>query len=270
MSLHVDRYEYAGTDGSGAALLLIHGWGMHGGMWSGVAQRLAQNFSVMAVDLPGHGHSADHSRSPFPDTQRTLDAIVDELSVLFNAPLAICGWSLGGQIALRWAMRYPKQVSHLVTVASTPSFVQREGWDHALSVEILQEFADSLEHHYALTLKRFLALQVRGSEQERDWLAVLRDGLFSRGEPDLLALQAGLEILRLCDLCSVLPDVNQPTLVLAGERDTLIPLQASQYIANNTQNGRLEVISGAAHVPFLSHPEEFARHVVNFLNEKRT
>ena len=268
MSLHIDRYEYTGTGGSGAPLLLIHGWGMHGGMWSGVAQRLAQNFSVMVVDLPGHGNSVNHSRSPFPDSQLTLDAIVDELSALFKAPLAICGWSLGGQIALRWAMRYPQQVSRLVTVASTPSFVRRAGWDHALNVEILQEFADNLQHHFALTLKRFLALQVRGSEQERDWLTVLRDGLFSRGEPDLLALQAGLEILQGCDLCSALQDVNQPTLVLAGERDTLIPLQAGQYIASNTQNGRLAVIRGAAHAPFLSHPEEFVRHVVNFLNEK--
>jgi pimeloyl-[acyl-carrier protein] methyl ester esterase len=268
MSLHVERFEYAGTGCSGSPLLLIHGWGMHGGMWSGVAAQLAQNFCVMAVDLPGHGYSVNHSSSTFPASALTLDAIVDDLSAQFNAPLAICGWSLGGQIALRWAMRYPQQVSRLVTVATTPSFVRRAGWDHALSVEILQEFADNLRHHYALTLKRFLALQVRGSEQERDWLAALRDGLFSRGEPDLLALQAGLEILRGCDLCSTLSDVNQPTLVLAGERDTLIPLQAAQYIASNTQNGRLAVIRGAAHAPFLSHPEEFVRHVVNFLNEK--
>jgi len=56
---------------------------------------------------------------------------------------------------------------------------------------------------------------MRGSEQERDWLKVLREGLFSRGEPDLAALRSGLEILRGCDLCSALPDVNQPTLVLA-------------------------------------------------------
>jgi pimeloyl-[acyl-carrier protein] methyl ester esterase len=303
MSLHVDRYEYAGTSGSGAPLLLIHGWGMHGGMWSGVAEQLVQNFSVMAVDLPGHGYSVNNEKGKgqgaypqgvgravpvagattdalrkkgqdlaFPLTLEpspfALDAIVDELSAQFTEPLTVCGWSLGGQIALHWAMRYPQQVSRLVTVASTPSFVRRAGWNHALSVEILQEFADNLQHHYALTLKRFLALQVRGGEQEREWLTILRDTLFSRGEPDLAALQSGLEILRNCDLCSALPGINQPMLVLAGERDTLIPLQASQYLASNTPNGRLAVIGGAAHAPFLSHPDEFVRHVVNFLNEK--
>ena len=52
MNLHVDSY------GSGAPLLLIHGWGMHGGMWGGVAEQLAEHFRVLVVDLPGHGYSA--------------------------------------------------------------------------------------------------------------------------------------------------------------------------------------------------------------------
>jgi pimeloyl-[acyl-carrier protein] methyl ester esterase len=268
MSLHVDRYEYAGTNGSGGPLLLIHGWGMHSGMWNRVAEELAQNFSVMAVDLPGHGFSADFSHFPFPVANFTMDSVVDELSAQFDEQLNVCGWSLGGQIALRWAVRHPRQVKRMVTVASKPSFVRRAGWEHALSVEILQEFADNLQHHYVLTLKRFLALQMRGSEQEREWLSVLRNGLFSRGEPDLAALQSGLEILRGCDLCSALPGIDQPVLVMAGERDTLIPLQASQHLANSMPNARLAMIKGAAHAPFLSHPDEFVRHVVDFLNEK--
>jgi pimeloyl-[acyl-carrier protein] methyl ester esterase len=261
-ALHVDRYEYAGTGNSGAPLLLIHGWGMHGGMWSGVAEKLAKNFSLMAVDLPGHGYSRGQKHAEM------LDGIVDTLSMQFIGPLNICGWSLGGQVALRWALRHPQQVERLVTVASTPSFVRRAGWNHALSVEILEEFAANLQQNYMQTLKRFLSLQMRGSAQEREILAVLREALFNRGEPDLDALQAGLDILRGCDLCSVLPDISQPVLVLAGERDTLIPLQASQYLANNIPNGRLAMIGGAAHAPFLSHPEEFVRHVVNFLNEE--
>ena len=274
MSLHVDRYEYAGARGSSSPLVLLHGWGMHGGMWGSVAQQLAHNLPVMAVDLPGHGYSSISSRGVGTlaegngrSASFALDAIVDKLSAQFDGPLTVCGWSLGGQIALRWAMRHPEQVMRLVTVASTPSFVRRAGWDHALSTQTLQEFADSLQHHYVLTLKRFLALQVRGIEREREWLGILRDGLFSRGEPDLADLQSGLGILMDYDLCSALPGIGQPTLVLAGERDTLIPLEASQYLASNLMNGRLAVIGGAAHAPFLSHPGEFVTQVLNFLDE---
>jgi pimeloyl-[acyl-carrier protein] methyl ester esterase len=112
----------------------------------------------------------------------------------------VCGWSLGGQVALHWAIRRPRQVERLVMVASTPCFVRLDDWRYALSVEILEEFAANLQQNYEQTLKRFLSLQMRGSEQEREVLALLRDGLFSRGEPNLGALQAGLAILRDSDL----------------------------------------------------------------------
>ena len=259
MSLHVDSYEYTGTGGSGTPLLLIHGWAMHGGMWRGVAEKLAQHFHVLAVDLPGHGRSAAMGR---PE----LDALVDMLSAQFGESLNVCGWSLGGQVALRWAMLHPQQVQRLMLVSSTPCFVRREDWNHAMSLELLLEFGAALQLHYALTLKRFLALQLRGGDQERELLAVLRETLFSRGEPDLNALQGGLAILRNCDLRSALPFITQPALIIAGERDALAPLQAAQYMAQQMPAAELVRIRGAAHAPFLSHADEFIKHAVKFLH----
>jgi len=284
MNLHIDRYEYSGGGKSGTPLVLIHGWGMHGGMWRTVAEQLAQQFNVYAVDLPGHGYSVG-SKNPFglsmskPEQvgdqqfdkltangpRLTLDAIVDQLSAQLDEPLTVCGWSLGGQVALRWALRHPQQVQKLVMVASTPCFVRLEDWRYALSVEILEEFAVNLQQNYTLTLKRFLSLQMRGSDQEREILAVLRDALFSRGEPDLTALQDCLEILRTCDQRAALPGLQQPMLVIEGERDTMIPHQATQYLASNAPYGRLAIIKGAAHAPFLSHSEEFVRHMQEFM-----
>ena len=273
MSLHVDSY------GSGAPLLLIHGWGMHGGMWGGVAERLAEHFRVLAVDLPGHGFSAGSgewevgnshlaSHFPLPTSHLLLDSLVDQLSAQFDEPLAVCGWSLGGQIALRWALRYPQQISRLALVASTPCFVRRTGWECAMAEETLAEFAAALQQNYALTLRRFLALQVRGSERERELLAALRSALMSRGEPDLSALQAGLDILRDCDLRGVLLGITQPVLVIGGERDTLTPPQAAHYLAAQLPNARLALIEGAAHAPFLSHPDEFVMQLKRFMENK--
>ena len=113
------------------------------------------------------------------------------------------------------------------------------------------------------------SLQMRGSDQEREVLALLRDDLFSRGEPDLGALQSGLDILRDSDLRGALPEIGQPALVLAGERDTLIPHQATKYLAERLANGRLATIKGAAHAPFLSHTDEFVRHLLDFMGETK-
>jgi len=265
MSLHVESYECAGG-GEGAPLLLIHGWGMHGGMWGNAAEKLARHVRVLAVDLPGHGYSKA-GKGEAPASPLALDSIVDELSAQFSGPLNVCGWSLGGQIALRWAMRKPQQVTRLALIGSTPCFVRQTDWPCAMAVETLAEFSVALQQNYALTLRRFLALQVRGSEQERESLAALRSALFSRGEPDFAALQSGLDILRDCDLRDALQNVRQPVLVMAGERDTLTPPQASQYMASRMPGARLATISGAAHAPFLSHPDEFIKHLVSFLHE---
>jgi pimeloyl-[acyl-carrier protein] methyl ester esterase len=266
--------------GSGAPLLLIHGWGMHGGMWGSVAEQLAKHFRVLAVDLPGHGHSkiekGEEGRGkgqdqvlPFslPPSPFSIDSIVDELATQFDEPFSVCGWSLGGQIALRWAMRHPQQVERLALVASTPCFVRRPGWECGMAQETLAGFASALQQDYAPTLRRFLALQVRGSDNERELLAALRSALSSRGEPDLGALRAGLEILRDCDLRGALPGIKQPALVVCGERDTLTPPQASYYLAAQLPGALLAEIKGAAHAPFLSHPDEFMKHLMSFLHE---
>ncbi len=263
MSLHVKHYEYAGTGGSGTPLLLIHGWGMHGGMWGDVPEKLAQHFPVMAVDLPGHGLSTGGKQ------HFALDAIVDALSEQFRGPLTLCGWSLGGQIAMRWAMREPAKIKRLVLVSSTPCFAERNDWPFAMPQQTLLQFAADLEKNHAATLRRFLGLQVRGSEGERELLATLRTSLASHGEPNPDALRGGLEILRDLDLRDALPKIKQPTLVIAGERDRLTPPQASHYLAQAMPNAHVVEIKGAAHAPFLSHREEFEKLVLDFMEEKQ-
>ena len=253
MNWHIESY------GQGRPLLLIHGWGMHSGVWGGMVDALAQHCRVICVDLPGHGAGA-------PLAEFTLDRLVHSLSAQFDEPLAVCGWSLGGQVALRWAALYPQQVSRLVLLASTPCFVQRADWPHALAADTLQDFATALLANHVQTLKRFLALQVRGSDNERELLANLRKRLFSRGEPDVNALRGGLEILRDTDLRASLPQLRQPVLLISGEHDLLTPPAASHYMAQRLPDARLASVAGASHAPFWSHQETVVELMVDFLH----
>ena len=282
MSLHID------SSGNGAPLVMLHGWGMHGGIWGNAVADLAQQYRVHCVDLPGHGYSTPLP-SPFGRGERgegkllnaplsltlshrergwKLDALIDQLSLEFKEAVTVCGWSLGGLIALRWAQRQPQQVSRLMLVATTPCFVRRPGWDCAMPADVLQNFAASLQENYALTLRRFVGLQMRGSEHERGLLADVRDRLFSRGQPDARALAAGLDILRDTDLRAALPQIAQPALVISGERDTLTPPAASACLAATLADARAMEIKGAAHMPFLSHPEIFVQYLTEFQHER--
>src|SRR5665811_1519365 len=97
--------------GAGPPLVLIHGWGMHAGVFDRMADRLAARRTLHLVDLPGHGRSRDAA------TPLTLDACVDVIAV--NTPPAPwLGWSLGGLLALHGAARMPAQATALIMLCA--------------------------------------------------------------------------------------------------------------------------------------------------------
>jgi pimeloyl-[acyl-carrier protein] methyl ester esterase len=252
------------TTGHGPPLVLLHGWSMHSGIWGPVLVQLARRFSVYAVDLPGHGHSA-------PITPATLDATVAAVDASLETetrPLAVLGWSLGGLVAMCWALTRPDRVDRLALVCATPRFVAGADWPHGIAQETLGRFADELHVAWKLTVQRFLALQVHGSEHGRATLAALREQLLARGEPSLPAMSAALDVLTSTDLRGQAVHIAQPTLVIAGGRDTLCPAAAGRWLAAAIPDARFAEIAGAAHAPFLSHREEFVAVLEKFLDAR--
>ena len=249
------------STGAGAPVVLLHGWALHAGTWGSLVSRLARHRRVHAVDLPGHGHSAPVS--PF-----TLDAIVAALDTAFAdvPPFTVIGWSLGGQLALRWAQLRPGRIRRLVLVCTSPRFVAAPDWPHAMTEATLQRFGDELSVAWKLTVQRFLALQVHGSEHGRAALAMLRHELFARGEPSPQMLAEALAVLAATDLRAEIANVAQPTLVISGERDVLTPPGAGRWLAAHLPNAHFVGISGAAHAPFLSHPDVVDAAVEAFLD----
>jgi len=254
--LHVE------TRGEGPPLVMLHGWAMHSGAWGALVADLAHGHRVHAVDLPGHGFSA-------PATSFTLAGVVRSLDAAFAAersPLTLVGWSLGGQIALAWALAHPERIARLVLVAATPRFAIGDGWEHAMSAETLMRFGDELNVAWKATVLRFLTLQLRGSEHGHATLAALRGALFARGEPSRRTLTEALAALSTTDLRADVSRIAQPALVVAGDRDALTPPAASEWLAAAMGNGRFARIDGAAHVPFLSHPDEFGEAIRGFID----
>ena len=251
-TLHVE------TIGNGSDLVLLHGWGLHGGIFRSVVPALAARHRLHLVDLPGHGRSA------LPDEDYTLNNVARIVAAAVPDNASWLGWSLGGRIALAAAAQ-GAAIAHLILVGANPCFTQRADWPHAMPEAEFEQFAASVHDNWEQTLQRFLAIQARGSERAREELRALRQDLFAHGQPQPGALAGGLTILREADLRSVLSVITQPTLVLHGARDTLAPLPAAEYTASHLRQGKLQVIPGAGHAPFLSHPAEFLAALEAFL-----
>lgn len=250
MSLHVEAY------GSGPPLVLIHGWGLHGGVFAPLIAPLAQRFRVLVPDLPGFGYSRAEAVVP------SLRELAQRIADVADGPATWLGWSLGGLVALEAARQ--GKVSRLVLVNATPKFAQAPDWEPGLAPEVLAELARELVTEYRATLTRFLSLQV--APGERATLRTLREAMLARGEPALAALQAGLGFLAHGDLRSMLAGLHVPALVVHGGRDKLVPVAAGRHLAAHLPDARLAVIEGAAHAPFISHPDACLDAIAGFLH----
>ena len=212
----------------------------------------------MAVDLPGYGNSS--SITPY-----TLDGLAEAVLAQCPVQMDVCGWSLGGLVAQRMAQMEPGRIGRLVLVGSTPCFTLRDDWACAIPVATLTQFSAELEQAYEVTLKRFLALQVRGDAAARETQAALREQLFARGRPDAGVLHEGLQLLLNTDLRAQAGNLKQATLLVHGQRDQLVPLCAAQWMAQALPDAQLRVIADAAHAPFLSHTTLFVDMLHEFL-----
>jgi len=253
MTLHVTR------TGQGPRLVLLHGWALNSHVWDGVLPVLAGQFTPECVDLPGHG------ASDWIPGIANLDSLAAAIAPTLGERCHLLGWSLGALVALRLAATHAARIEKLVLVAGTPKFIADEGWPHAMQPAALEHFAQRLQQDFRATVQDFLALQVRGDERALEALRTLRQRVAAVDEPDQRALCVGLEILRDADLRATLPAVRVPALVIAGERDALVPATASEYLATHLHAARFHPIPRAAHAPFLSHADEFCTAVSAFL-----
>ena len=250
---------------SRAPLILLHGWGLGPAVWAPLTACLPADRPVLAPPLPGHAGTP-------PTDSHTLAAWADRLAPALPDAAAVCGWSLGGMLAMALAQRHPAKVSRLLLVGTSPRFVAEGGsdgadWEHGLDAATVATFIASFRTSPADTLRRFIALQTLGDVNRRSVTAALSAAVSNSGGTDPRTLAQGLEILANCDLRRTAPQLHVPARLFHGAGDALMPLAAAEWLAGQLPASRLTVFDDCGHAPFLSRPREFADALLEALDD---
>jgi|TARA_B110000971_G_scaffold216653_1_gene252029 pimeloyl-[acyl-carrier protein] methyl ester esterase len=248
--------------GEGEPLLLIHGWGMSGRIWEIIEVDLSKYYKLYIVDLPGMGKSDEIK-------DYTITNLVDQLYIKLPEKISIMGWSLGGIIALKYYEKYPKNVTKLFLISSTPCFINKKNWNLGVDESLLNKFYDQLLESWSKTLNQFFMLQLIGSNNKRVIMRGLHATFITKTPPKIKSLKSALEILKKTDLRKTICNIKVPTIIISGDCDRLTPKEASLFMQSKIKNSRLKVFKNAGHIPFLSHPKDFIKEVILSFNHKK-
>jgi len=228
---------------------------MNSAVWQSCLQRIPDWIKPQCIDLPGYGENCDVSAI-------TLDDYVEHVAQQISRPVLVVGRSLGGLVSLKLAQRYPEKVSALLLVATNPKFVQHNDWRTAVEASVFKQFASSLEKDRVKTIRRFLALQVRGTDTSMQTVKELQRSIDARGQPMIEALLTGLRILSDTDLMNAVQQLECPASWLLGEKDALVPHGLAEKLQKMSPGTEIQILAGAGHAPFISHPDAFVNSLL--------
>jgi 2-succinyl-6-hydroxy-2,4-cyclohexadiene-1-carboxylate synthase len=232
------------------ALVLLHGFSGTRRAWDGLIARLdGERYRPLALDLPGHGEAA---AAPAPITfSSCVDAVLDAAPERF----VLCGYSMGGRVALHVALAAPERVARLVLVSCSPGIddpterAARRAADRRLADELerapFQQFIERWRSQ-PLFADEPPAVRARASEEMR------------RNDPRALArVLRGLGTGEMQPLWARLGELSMPVTFVAGERDRKFRAIGQRLVAS-LADGRLVLVAGG-HSLALESPDELAR-----------
>ena len=219
------------TAGEGDPIVLVHGVNDHAGTWFRVAPALARTRRVIVPDLPGHGES-DPKEGPLP-----ISLMVAKLAaVIGDQRVTLAGNSMGGWLAMLYALAHPQRVSRLIL--ESPG-----GLNRPLASPVFARNRDE-----AMIILR----NVHGPRFEpQEWVV---DALLQRA--------TSAPMLRVTELAehfvdARLGEIDVPATIVWGSDDGVVPREYAEALRQGIANATLHVIDDAAHIPHLQQPERF-------------
>jgi 4,5:9,10-diseco-3-hydroxy-5,9,17-trioxoandrosta-1(10),2-diene-4-oate hydrolase len=269
-TLHGDDSIHYHVAGEGQALLLLHGSGpgvSAWGNWGGIFEDLSQHYRVIAIDQPGYGKSY----RPEVGIDYAAVSIAAAMRVFETEQVTqahVVGNSLGGMVAVRFALDRPDVVGKVITMGAgglgvslfSPSpaegITRLVAFIHDPTRERLVEWMESMVGNRSILTEDFI---------EQRWQTATAPGALEYTRDFYTAAMAQGAATPVPPIVNRIGEIDMPVLMLFGRDDRVTPLETALLPMRFLKKGELHVFPGAGHWIMLEQPEAFTGVVLEFL-----
>lgn len=240
------KYHYsASTPGTPRqAVIFIHGSGGNCQNWHSQVAGLGRDFLAIAVDLPGHGLSGG---KPCDSIEAYREFVCSFAERVLGIPFFLAGHSMGGAVALDFALSYPGMLDGLILIGT--------GSRLRVLPSILESFR---EGKVPENLASFLYRE--GTPE-----IVLKAAREDMGKAGPAVFYADMTACDRFDVSGRLGEIDIPALVITGEKDMMTPLKYGKYLRDNLKNAVLEVVEDSGHMLMLERPDDINSLIQDFI-----
>ena len=246
--------------GSGRTLVLIHGIGGSTQSWERVAPLLSPHYQVLTFDVRGHG------KSDKPEGDYSAELFASDLAALLNTlgigSAHVLGHSMGGVIALRFALDFPEFCDALI-VSSSSAEVNPQGtkyWQD-MAAKILEKGMEASPFEPArMFTKDFIDKNPEAVAEYARRQSANDPSCYARAALAISSYNYNEELGK----------IRCPTLIFVGGQDVLTPPGGSVKMSRLIPGSRLIIFEGCGHVSYMEQPDVISNAVLNFLAEAVT
>jgi 3-oxoadipate enol-lactonase len=243
--------------GTGPAVVLLHCLGVDRRLWDIAAPNLSDSYETLSYDFAGHG------ASPVPQGEYSIEDLAEQLAEIIRTQSLgkahVCGISLGGLVAQRFAAQYPELVEKLVLVDTTPCYTaeMQSVWRERAATARQRGVGVMIDHLLQVWFTpAFIAANGPGVSYVRKCFEA------ASGEGYALACEA----LAAADLRPILRAIAAPTLVVCGREDLPSFIDAAHLLSREINQAELLWLEPARHASILEQPPDFMAALLPFLN----
>jgi pimeloyl-ACP methyl ester carboxylesterase len=240
-------------------LVFVVAWIGSAELWIPQVDYFSQNFKMVTIDMRGAGESDK------PADDYTIDLYVDDLNSIIEElqekNIVLIGESMGAQIAIKYVATYPGKVSKLVLTGGTPKIIASDDFPDGFPLEVSQRLLILFQESYSRGLRTFIKFVFPEAGTE-----YLRESAFAVCQKTTkeIAINCFSNFLKE-DLRPLLGKIDIPTLIIHGENDRLMLLEAAKYMHENISGSKMYVFKDKGHAPSITAADKFNKILEEFI-----